>query len=116
MPSNKATDRWGTMYPDDTVGNPGIVMSYMCVDCVCLPLGMLISKGFLVGVAMIKSTTSYFWFLVTFRHNRICGLAVAFKNYFLGCLPALLKIIPKALPKCSEEKKIKVEHRTLDRK
>ena len=48
-----------------------------------------------LGVALIKPTTSYFWFLVTFRHNRICGLAVAFKNYFLGCLPALLKIIPK---------------------
>jgi hypothetical protein len=48
-----------------------------------------------VGVALIKTTTSYFWFLVTFCHNRICGLAVAFKNYFLGCLPALLKITPK---------------------
>ena len=48
-----------------------------------------------LGVALVKPTTSYFWFLVTFRHNRICGLAVAFKNYVLGCLPALLKIIPK---------------------
>ena len=48
-----------------------------------------------VGVALIKPTTSYFWFLVTFRHNQICGLAAAFKNYFLGCLPVLLKIIPK---------------------
>jgi hypothetical protein len=48
-----------------------------------------------LGVALVKPTTSYFWFLVTFRHNRICGLAVAFINYFLGCLPALLKIIPK---------------------
>jgi len=48
-----------------------------------------------LGVALVKPTTSYFWFLVTFRHNRICGLAVAFNKYFLGCLPALLKIIPK---------------------
>ena len=48
-----------------------------------------------LGVALVKPTTSYFWFLVTFRHHRICGLAVAFKNYFLGCLPALLKLIPK---------------------
>ena len=48
-----------------------------------------------VGVALVKPTTSYFWFLVTFCHNRICGLAVAFKNNILGCLPALLKIIPK---------------------
>jgi hypothetical protein len=29
---------------------------------------------------MIKPTTSYFLFLVTFCHNRICGLAVAFKK------------------------------------
>ncbi len=47
------------------------------------------------GVALVKPTTSYFWFLVTFCHNQICGLAVAFKNCILGCLPALLKIIPK---------------------
>ena len=33
---------------------------------------------------MIKLTTSYFLFLVTFRHNRICGLAVAFKNNVFG--------------------------------
>jgi hypothetical protein len=57
-----------------------------------LKYGPLLPK---IGVVMITSTTSYFWFLVTFCHNRICGLAVAFKNYFLGCLPALLKIIPK---------------------
>jgi hypothetical protein len=49
----------------------------------------------ILGVALVKPTTSYFWFLVTFCHNRICGLAVAFNNNFLGCLPALLKIIPK---------------------
>ncbi len=48
-----------------------------------------------VGVALVNPTTSYFWFLVTFCHNRICGLAVAFKNNFLECLPVLLKIIPK---------------------
>ena len=40
---------------------------------------------------MIKPNTSYFLFLITFRHNRICGLAVAFKKYFLGGLPALPK-------------------------
>jgi hypothetical protein len=37
-----------------------------------------------LGVTMIKPTTSYFLFLVTFRHNRICGLAVAFKKKNLG--------------------------------
>ncbi len=39
-------------------------------------------------VAMVKSSTSYLWFLVTFHHNQICGLAVAFKNCFVGCLPS----------------------------
>jgi len=58
----------------------------MCFACQEIPF---------VGVGLIKPTTSYFWFLITFRHNWICGLAVAFKNYFLGCLPARLKIIPK---------------------
>ena len=33
-----------------------------------------------VGVALGNPTTSYCWCLVTFCHNRICGLAVAFKN------------------------------------
>ena len=42
------------------------------------------------GVTMIKPTTSFF-FLVTFRHNRICGLAVAFKNIVFGGLPAVPK-------------------------
>ena len=45
---------------------------------------------------MIKPTTSYFLFLVTFHHNRICGLAVAFKNNCFGGLPALPKKIPKS--------------------
>ena len=62
---------------------------------VLLGVRVIDKKGIRLGVALIKPTTSYFWFLVTFRHNQICGLAVAFKNYFLGCLPALQKIIPK---------------------
>ena len=49
-----------------------------------------------LGVTMIKPTTSYFLFHVTFCHNQICGLAVAFKNIFLGGLPALPKKIPKS--------------------
>jgi len=39
----------------------------------------------------MKAATSYFLFLVTFRHNRICGLAVAFKKFFFGGLPAFQK-------------------------
>ena len=54
------------------------------------PQGTLMLQPVLVvGVTMIKPTTSYFFFF--FRHNRICGLAVAFKNNFLGGLPALPK-------------------------
>jgi hypothetical protein len=35
------------MCPINMVGDPGIVISQMCIDCICLPLGLLISKGFL---------------------------------------------------------------------
>ena len=54
-------------------------------------LERLVDNHIKLGVTMIKPTTSYFLFLVTFRHNRICGLAVAFKNKFFGGLPALPK-------------------------
>jgi hypothetical protein len=49
----------------------------------------------IVGVTMIKPTTSYYYYFFR-RHNRICGLAVAFKNNFFGGLPALPKKIPKS--------------------
>ena len=49
-----------------------------------------------IGVTMIKPTTSYLFYLIFFPHNRICGLAVAFKNNFFGGLPALPKKIPKS--------------------
>jgi len=51
---------------------------------VLLGVRVIDDKGIRLGVALIKPTTSYFWFLVTFRHNQICGLAVAFKHYFFG--------------------------------
>ncbi len=41
MPLSDATARCGTMYPVKIVGNPGIVMSQMCVDNICWPSGML---------------------------------------------------------------------------
>ena len=55
-------------------------------------------KQLQVGVALVKPTARYFWFPVTFHHNWICGHAAAFKNYFLGCLPTLLKKISKTGP------------------
>jgi hypothetical protein len=47
-------------------------------------------------VALIKPTTSYFWFLVTFCRNWICGLAVCLlffygASLFLRELPVLSK-------------------------
>ena len=46
-----------------------------------------------VGVTMIKPTTSYLFYFIFFRHNRICGLAVAFKNMFFGGFPCREKLI-----------------------
>ena len=45
------------------------------------------NKKISLGVALVKPTTDYFWFLVTFCHNQICGLAVAFKHFFWGVFP-----------------------------
>ena len=50
-----------------------------------------------IGVVLIKPTTSYFLFLVTFGHNRICGLAVCL--LFFRELPALSKTKKKQNPK-----------------
>ncbi len=47
MPIRDATFRWGTMCPVNTYGNPGMVMSHICVDFIFLPSGMLMLKGLL---------------------------------------------------------------------
>jgi hypothetical protein len=38
----------GTIWPVNTNGNPGMMMSHMCVDVIFLPSGMLMLKGLLV--------------------------------------------------------------------
>ncbi len=47
MPIRYATVRWGTMCPANTYGNPGMVMSHICVDFIFLLSGMLMLKGLL---------------------------------------------------------------------
>jgi hypothetical protein len=54
-----------------------------------LPVFFVVADSLLLGVTMIKPTTSFFFFFR--RHNRICGLAVAFKNNFLGVFPRFQK-------------------------
>jgi hypothetical protein len=67
----------------------------------CEPITPLFSEIVRLVVTMIKPTTSYFLFLITFRHNRICGLAVAFKNIFLGVFPRS-KINPEIGESCAK--------------
>jgi hypothetical protein len=54
-----------------------------------LPVFFVVADSLLLGVTMIKPTTSFFFFFR--RHNRICGLAVAIKNNFLGVFPRFQK-------------------------
>ncbi len=46
------------MCPVNMVGNQGIVMSHTCVNCIGLPSGILISKGFLAQRLFTTSTPS----------------------------------------------------------
>jgi hypothetical protein len=55
MPMSDATVKDGTMCPNKTVGNPGIIMSQTCVDLTFFPSGKLMVSGL---VAMHLLTTS----------------------------------------------------------
>lgn len=48
----------GTMCPVNVVGSPGISMSHMCVDLICLPSGRLIVSGFIAGRLFFTSAPS----------------------------------------------------------
>ena len=48
----------GTMCPVNVVGSPGILMSHMCVDLICLPSGRLIVSGFIAGRLFFTSAPS----------------------------------------------------------
>ena len=48
----------GTMCPVNVVGSPGISMSHMCVDLICLPSGRLIVSGFIAGHLFLMSALS----------------------------------------------------------
>ncbi len=53
-----ATFSKGTMCPVNTVGSPGIMMSQICVDMICLPSGKFIVKGFLATCLLTMSRPS----------------------------------------------------------
>ena len=48
----------GTMCPVNVVGSPGILMSHMCVDLICLPSGRLIVSGYIAGRLFFTSAPS----------------------------------------------------------
>ena len=50
--------KFGTMCPVNVVGSPGISMSHMCVDLICLPSGRLIVSGFIAGRLFFTSAPS----------------------------------------------------------
>ncbi len=58
MPISNVTARCGTMWPIKIVGNPGIVMSQMCVNCICWPSGMLMTSGLWARHLLTTSTLS----------------------------------------------------------
>ena len=49
MPISDAIDNLGTTCPTNTIGNPGIVMSHVCVDFTFVPSGRLIVSGCIAG-------------------------------------------------------------------
>ena len=56
----------------------------------------------LLGVALVKPTTSYFWFHRNFSSQPDLWSCCHLQKLFFGCLPILLNIIPnlRAVPKC----------------
>lgn len=51
-----ATVKDGTMCPNKTVGNPGIIMSQTCVDLTFFPSGKLMMSG-LVAMRLLTTST-----------------------------------------------------------
>jgi hypothetical protein len=50
--------KFGTTCPVNVVGSPGISMSHMCVDLICLPSGRLIVSGFIACRLFLTSAPS----------------------------------------------------------
>ncbi len=50
--------KFGTMCPVNVVNSPGILMSHMCDDLICLPSGRLIISGFNAGRLFFTSAPS----------------------------------------------------------
>ncbi len=53
-----ATFSEGMMCPVNMVGSPGIIMSHICVDMICLPSGKFIVRGFLATCLLTMSRPS----------------------------------------------------------
>jgi hypothetical protein len=47
IPKSEEMAKCGTICPVNVVGSPGMSVSHMCVDLICLPSGRLIVIGFL---------------------------------------------------------------------
>jgi len=56
MPMSDATVKDGTMCPNKTVGNPGIIMSQTCVDLTFFPSGKVMISG-LVAMRLLTTST-----------------------------------------------------------
>ena len=71
--SSKMPPRSSHVSPTVLLGGGGAKSATARGGMVSFPLPFLLP---FLGMALIKPTSSYFWFLVSFSHNRICGLAV----------------------------------------
>jgi hypothetical protein len=58
IPKSDAIAKFGTLYPINVVGSPGMMMLHICVDLTCLPSRMLIVNGIVAGCLFSMLTTS----------------------------------------------------------
>jgi len=81
----------GTMCPVNVVGSPGISMSHMCVDLICLPSGRLIVSGFIAGRLFFTSAPS----MIKIDVAPVSAIAsdVAIVIAFRYCVDGLPKIL-----------------------
>jgi hypothetical protein len=87
IPMRDAIDSDGTIGPVNTVGRPGMIMLYTCVDCICFPSGKLLCTGELVTSLLSMSAPSMMkmevapvsaitWFVMIMRAFKYCSTGV----------------------------------------
>ena len=85
IPMRDATLSEGTMCPVKMVDSPGIIMSHVCVDMICLPFGKFIVRGFLATSLLTMSRPSMMnmdvapvlliaWFVAMVNAFKYCGI------------------------------------------